>query len=102
MKKISSNEAKHIVLTYLMGYVSASMNADCDFYEEIPHNYILDETKLESSLLEHIGIYTKNYYPNEGDIKVIVNEFTKIFYQLLRQKQTCINKYVKQRNNSKQ
>lgn len=95
MKKISSAEAKYIVLTYLMGYVSASMDADCDFYEEIPHNYILDEDKLESSLLEHIGIYSKEYYPNAEDIKVITNEFTKMFYQLLRQKQTCIKKYHK-------
>jgi hypothetical protein len=95
MKKISSNEAKHIVLTYLMGYASASMTGDCDFYEEIPHNYILDKTKLESSLLERFGMCNKEYYPNEEDIKVICKEFTKVFYQLLRQKQTCIKKYNK-------
>jgi hypothetical protein len=93
MKKISTNEAKHIVLTYLMGYASASMNKDCDFYEEIPSNYILDETKLESSLLEHIGIFQKEYYPTDVDIKVICGEFEKVFYSLLKQKQTCIKRY---------
>jgi len=93
MKRITPNEAKHIVLTYLMGYTSASMNADCDFYEEIPHNYILDETKLESAMNERFGMNNKEYYPNEEDIKVITNEFKKMFYQLLRQKHTCIKKY---------
>jgi hypothetical protein len=95
MKRITSNEAKHIVLTYLMGYTSASMDADCDFYEEIPHNYILDETKLESAMLEHFGMYNKEYYPDKEDIKVITGEFKKMFYQLLRQKQTCVKKYHK-------
>jgi len=95
MKTITPNEARHIVLTYLMGYTSASMDADCDFYEEIPHNYILDETKLESAMNERFGMDNKEYYPDEEDIKVITNEFKKMFYQLLRQKQTCIKKYKK-------
>jgi len=93
MKRISSTEARHIVLTYLMSYASASMNDDCDFYEEIPRNYILDETKLESAMLERFGIYNKEYYPDANDIKVICNEFKKVFCGLLKQKKTCIKKY---------
>jgi hypothetical protein len=95
MKRITSNEAKHIVLTYLMGFTSASMNDDCDFYEEIPHNYILDETKLESAMNERFGMNNKEYYPDKEDIKVITNEFKKMFRQLLRQRQTCIKRYEK-------
>ena len=91
--RITSNEAKHIVLSYLMGYTSASMNDDCDFYEEIPHDYILDETKLESAMNERFGIYNKEYYPSSDDVKVITREFGKMFFQLLRQKRTCIKKY---------
>jgi hypothetical protein len=57
MKRISSHEAKHIALTYLMGFVTSAMNDDCDFYEEIPESYILDKDKLESILMERLGIY---------------------------------------------
>jgi hypothetical protein len=98
MKRISSHEAKHIVLTYLMGFVTSSMSDDCDFYEEIPESYILDKDKLESILMERLGIYESAYYPDKKDIKIICKEFEKIFRQLLRQQKTAIKRYEKTQN----